>query len=208
MKRMIKMLLSSIFCLSILAGCSSSPYAKAEAQTLTIQGVPVYVEPDEETTQGDINTFLKIIKAQPEFLMKNCTGIHLQGDKTYIEYAQQNFGVDYSKTVGYAPGEEVFLRTKLNDADGLKRNEDGIKENVTHELWHVYDYANGNNGYCLSELDFNVFYNQNPGSISEYGATNVLEFFADAGAMYLLSPEKLKEKNIDVFNYFEALPKE
>lgn len=61
MKRMIKVLLGS-FCLSILSGCSSSPYAKAEAQTLTIQGVPVYVEPDEETTQEDINRHLKEIR--------------------------------------------------------------------------------------------------------------------------------------------------
>lgn len=70
MKRMIKVLLSSIFCLSTLVGCSSSPYAKAEAQTLTIQGVPVYIEPDEETTKEDVDTYLKAIKAQPEFLIK------------------------------------------------------------------------------------------------------------------------------------------
>ncbi|MEE0394507.1 hypothetical protein [Holdemanella biformis] len=79
MKKMIKVLLSSIICLSTLVGCSSSPYAKAEEQTLTIQGVPVYVEPDEETTQEDIDRHLKEIRTQPEFLMKNCTGIHLQG---------------------------------------------------------------------------------------------------------------------------------
>ena len=35
---------------------------KAEAQTLTIQGVPVYVEPDEDTTQNDVDTFLKYLK--------------------------------------------------------------------------------------------------------------------------------------------------
>lgn len=208
MKRMIKMLLSSIFCLSILAGCSSSPYAKAEAQTLTIQGVPVYVEPDEETTQVDVDAFLKVIKTQPKFLMKNCTGIHLQGDNTYTEYAQQNFGVNDGVSVGYAHKNDVFLRTKLSYADGSKVTEDIVKETVPHELWHVFDYTNGNNGYCLSELDFNVFYNQNPGSISSYGARNVKEFFAEAGMMYLLSPEELKEKNIDVYNYFEALPKE
>lgn len=58
MKRITKVLLSSIFCLSMLAGCSSSPYVKAEAQTLTIQGVPVYVEPDENTTQNDVDIAL------------------------------------------------------------------------------------------------------------------------------------------------------
>ena len=182
MKRIIKVLLSSIFCLSTLVGCSSSPYAKAEAQTLTIQGVPVYVEPDEETTQEDIDTFLKAIKVQPEFLKKNCTGIHLQGENAFINYAQQNFGDKYNKAFGYTIGEDVF--------------------------WHVFDYANGNDEYYLSEFDFNILYNQNPDSISEYGATNVLEFFAEGGAMYINSPEELKEKNIDVYNYFEALPKE
>lgn len=58
MKKIIKVLVSGIFCVSTLVGCSSSPYAKAEAQTLTIQGVPVYVEPDEDTTQNDVDTFL------------------------------------------------------------------------------------------------------------------------------------------------------
>ena len=207
MKRIIKVLLSSIFCLSVLAGCSSSLYAKAEAQTLTIQGVPVYVEPDEETTQEDIDTFLKAIKAQPEFLRRNCTGIHLQGENTFIEYAQQNFGDKYNKAFGYTIGENVFLKTNLN-VNGSKRDKDSVKDTVAHELWHVFDYTKGTDEYYLSELGFNILYNQNPESISEYGATNVLEFFAEAGAMYLLSPEELKEKNIDVYNYFESLPKE
>ena len=66
----------------------------------------------------------------------------------------------------------------------------------------------GNDVYYLSELDFNILYNQNPGSITEYGATTVHEFFAEGGEMYIYSPEELKEKNIDVYNYFEALPKE
>ena len=59
MNKMIKLILSSIFCLSILVVCSSSLYAKAGAQTLTIQGVPVYIEPDENTVYGDVEFFLK-----------------------------------------------------------------------------------------------------------------------------------------------------
>lgn len=206
MKKMIKILLSSIFCLSMLAGCSSSPYAKAEAQTLTIQGVPVYVEPDKETIQNDIDLYLKAIAAQSEYLMRNCTGIHLQGKNNYLEQAQTH-GHNYDWTAGYESGEEIYLNVKT-DYVFSKITDDTIEENVSHELWHVFDYANGNDEYYLSELDFNVLYNQNPDSISKYGATNVLEFFAEAGAMYVNSPEELKEKNIDVYNYFEALPKE
>lgn len=207
MNKIIKVILSSIFCLSTLVGCSSSPYAKAEAQTLTIQGVPVYVEPDEETTQEDVNRHLKEIKTQPEFLMKNCTGIHLQGENIHQERKQQAYGRDIGDTAGYVEERDIYFDVKTKYSNGEKTS-DIIRETVAHELWHVFDYVNGNDEYYLSGLDFNILYNQNPDSISEYGATNVSEFFAEAGAMYLLSPEELKEKNMDVYNYFEALPKE
>ena len=80
MKRITKVLLSSIFCLSTLVGCSSSPYAKAEAQTLTVQGVPVYVEPDENTAKNDVDTFLRYLNKQPDYLIRKCTKIYLQGE--------------------------------------------------------------------------------------------------------------------------------
>lgn len=204
MKKMIKVLLSIIFCLSTLAGCSSSPYAKtkAEPQTLTIQGVPVYVEPNDELTQIEVDKHLKAIEEQPEYLMKNCTGIHLQGENLFNEE-----GVDVSNSGGYTSIKEIYINGRTNFGMG-KKTEDIIKEDISHELWHVFDYTYGNDEYYLSELDFNILYNQNPDSISEYGATNANEFFAEAGTMYLLSPEELKEKNMDVYNYFESLPKE
>ena len=206
MKRMMKMLLSSIFCLSILAGCSSSPYAKtkAEPQTLTIQGVPVYVEPNDELTQIEVDKHLKAIEEQPGYLMKNCTGIHLQGENLFREE-----GGDVSDSGAYTSIKEIYIDGKTNFGIG-KKTEDIIKNDITHELWHAFDYTYGNGGDHLSELDFNfnALYNQNSSSISEYGATSVREFFAEGGAMYVSSPERLKEKNIDVYNYFESLPKE
>lgn len=204
MKRMIKMLLSSIFCLSILAGCSSSPYSKtkAEPQTLTIQGVPVYVEPNDELTQIEVDKHLKAIEEQPGYLMKNCTGIHLQGENLFREGGHPG-------SVAYTSIKEIYIDGKTDFGIG-ERTEDIIKNDITHELWHAFDYAYGNNEYYLSELDFNfnALYNQAPESLTDYGATDVCEFFAEGGAMYINSPEELKEKNIDVYNYFEALPKE
>lgn len=204
MKKMIKVLLSIIFCLSTLAGCSSSPYAKtkAEPQTLTIQGVPVYVEPNDELTQIEVDKHLKAIEEQPEYLMKNCTGIHLQGENLFNKE-----GGDVSNSGGYTSIKEIYINGRTNFGMG-KKTEDIIKEDISHELWHVFDYTYGNDEYYLSELDFNVLYNQAPESLTEYGATNANEFFAEAGTMYLLSPEELKEKNMDVYNYFESLPKE
>ncbi len=57
-------------------------------------------------------------------------------------------------------------------------------------------------------LNFLALYNANPNSITEYGATDSAEFFAEAGAMYINNPEELMQKNMDVYNYFESLPKE
>ena len=206
MKRMIKVLLSSIFCLFILAGCSSSPYSKTkvEPQTLTIQGVPVYVEPNDELTQIEVDKHLKAIEEQPGYLMKNCTGIHLQGENLFREE-----GRDVSDSGAYTSIKEIYIDGKTDFGIG-KKTEDIIKNDITHELWHAFDYTYGNSEYHLSELDFNfnALYNQAPESITDYGATDVCEFFAEAGMMYVNEPDKLKEKNIDVFNYFEALPKE
>lgn len=202
MKKMIKILLSSIFCLSTLVGCSSSPYAKAEAQTLTIQGVPVYVEPDENTTQKDVDLYLKAVEAQPGYLINKCSGIHLQGPTVFREScsnkdAPQNIG-------GFARYAENAAYIQIQTQMGGKIPDKDLSSTVSHELWHLYDYNFG----MLSSNDFSVLYNQNPNSISSYARTNSCEFFAVSGAWYINSPEDLKQNNMDVYNYFEALPKE
>lgn len=207
MKKIIKVLVSSIFCLSMLVGCSSSPYAKAEAQTLTIQGVPVYVEPDEDTTQNDVDTFLKYLKKQPEYLMKNCTGIYLQGDDKYYDCVEDSEGGESS--VGGANTSDNSIHLLINNTKTLDRmTEYNIVFTITHELWHLYDFSKGDGANWLSDFDFSNLYYANPNSITEYGATTVKEFFAEAGSMYINNPEELEQKNIDVYNYFELLPKE
>lgn len=195
MKKMIKILLSSIFCLSMLTGCSSSPYAKAEAQTLAIQGVPVYVEPDGNTTQNDVDLYLKAVEAQPEYLMNKCSEIHLQGTSVF----RNNYrGKNYTGNVGgftrYAENAVYIQILTYSTVNGYT---------VSHELWHLYDYHLG----MLSNNEFLGLYNQNPNSLTSYAQKNSCEFFAEGGMMYINSPEELKEKNMDVYNYFESLPK-
>ena len=53
--------------------------------------------------------------------------------------------------------------------------------------------------------EFLNLYQAAPNSITEYGATNKIEFFAEAGEMYIHEPEELQRRNIDVYNYFDAL---
>ena len=207
MKKMMKILLSSIFCLSILVGCSSSPYAKAEAQTLTIQGVPVYVEPDENTTQKDVDTTLKYLNKQPDYLINKCKKIYLQGEESYLSVNENGESVEIS--AGYASPADYSMHLNINNTKTIDRMEEAyVKFTITHELWHLYDFYNGDGVNDLSNFEFLSLYNANPTSITEYGATDSAEFFAEAGAMYINNTEELKQKNMDVYNYFEALPKE
>ena len=209
----ISYILCSILCIFTLVGCSNnSPYAKAEAQALTIQGVPVYVEPDDNTIHGDVEFFLEHLKEQPSYLMNKCKEIYLQGSEKFVAKALEN-GYD-ENTVKPIGGYEtnldqiVYLKVEIKNEHGPNVSDDNKIKVITHELWHAYDWAYGNGESCFSELQMNELYNQNPESLSEYGATDVIEFFAEGGTMYINSPEELKEKNIDVYNFFEALPKE
>lgn len=212
-KTILKAILCSTLCLTTLVGCSGeSPYAKAEAQALTIQGIPVYVEPDDNTTHGDVEFFLEHLKEQPSYLMNKCKEIRLQGSKKFVAKALEN-GYDENtvKSVGgFVTNLEqiVYLKVEIKDENGPNVSDEDKSKTITHELWHAYDWAYGNGESYFSELQMNNLYNQNPYSITEYGATDVIEFFAEGGAMYINSPEELKEKNIDVYNFFETLPKE
>lgn len=212
-KIILKAILCSTLCLTTLVGCSGeSPYAKAEAQTLAIQGIQVYVEPDDNTVQGDVKFFLEHLKEQPSYLMNKCKEIHLQGSEKFVDGAIKN-GDDENtakKIDGYlSPLEQiVYLKVEIKDENGPNVSDEEKIKTITHELWHAYDWAYGNGDLYFSEIQMNDLYNQNPNSITEYGATDVTEFFAEGGAMYVNSPEELKEKNIDVYNFFEALPKE
>lgn len=206
-------ILCSILCIFILVGCSNnSPYAKAEAQALTIQGIPVYVEPDDNTVQGDVDFFLEHLNEQPSYLINKCKEIHLQGSKKFVDDALKNgFDENTVKPIdGYlSPLEQIaFFKADLKDEYGQNISYEEKSKTITHELWHAYDWASGNGDLYFSEMQMSNLYNQNPRSITEYGATNVIEFFAEGGAMYVNSPEELKEKNIDVYNFFETLPKE
>lgn len=209
----ISYVLCSILCIFTLVGCSNnSPYAKAEAQTLTIQGVPVYVEPDDNTIQGDVEFFLEHLKKQPSYLMNKCKEIHLQGSEKFVDGALKNgFNENTVKPIdGYETNLEqiVYLKVEIKDENGPNVSDEDKSKAVTHELWHAYDWASGNGDLYFSEMQMSNLYNQAPKSLTEYGATNVIEFFAEGGAMYVNSPEELKEKNIDVYNFFETLPKE
>lgn len=210
-KTILKAILCSTLCLTTLVGCSGeSPYKKAEPQTIEYNGTNISIEPDEDMTEGDVKTAIKLIESQPSYLLKKCTTVHWQGNDIFVQAAMNN-GTDEAKAKeidGFQSETEIFLNGRNKFEGAIQISDESRSRTITHELWHLYDWKNGNGYQYASETQLLELYNQNPGSISEYGATNVLEFFAEGGMMYVHSPEELKEKNMDVYNYFEALPKE
>lgn len=211
MNKFLKATLCSIFCLIALAGCSGkNPNVKAEAQTIDYNGTIISIEPDDNMTEGDVENDIKLIKAQPTYLLKNCTTLHWQGNDVFVQKAME-YGFDENRAKeidGFQSETEIFLNGRSKYQDSIYVTDEDKSSVMTHELWHLYDWKMGDGNQYASETQLLNLYNQNPNSLGTYGATNVLEFFAEGGMMYVHSPEELKERNIDLYNYFETLPKE
>lgn len=214
-KTILKAILCSTLCLTTLVGCSEEdPYKMAEAQTLDYNGIPVYIEPDEKTLQTTIDKYFEQLEKQPDYLMRNCTEIHFQCEDVFAktmldsEVVQNEAdAADYSGLT--TDNTTVYMNTSWKKLDSMVTDEETFKETLTHELWHVYDFTHQiGDSYPSDNVQIVSIYNQNPSLLGEYGATNTLEFFAEAGQMYIYKPDKLKEKSEELYNFFEALPKE
>lgn len=211
LNKLLRGILCSMLCLTTLVGCSGENlYEKAEAQTLDYNGTIISIEPDDNMTKGNAESAIKLIKSQPAYLLKNCTTLHWQGNEVFVQNAMER-GFDETKAKeinGFQSETEIFLNGRDKYQGSISITDDDKSSVMTHELWHIYDWKHGDGNQYASETQLLDLYNQNPNSLGAYGATNTLEFFAEGGMMYVHSPEELKEKNIDVYNYFEALPKE
>lgn len=214
-RKLLRVMLCSLFCLTTLVGCSEEdPYKMAEAQTLDYNGIPVYIEPDEKTLQTTIDKYFEQLEKQPDYLMRNCTEIHFQCEDVFAktmldsEVVQNEAdAADYSGLT--TDNTTVYMNTSWKKLDSMVTDEETFKETLTHELWHVYDFTHQiGNSYPSDNVQIVSIYNQNPSLLGEYGATNTLEFFAEAGQMYIYKPDKLKEKSEELYNFFESLSKE
>lgn len=212
-KTILKAILCSTLCLTTLVGCSGeSPYKQiAEAQTLDFNGIPVYIEPDEKTLQMTIDKYFEQLGKQPDYLIKNCTEIHFQCEDVFMKHMLDDGYVQNEEDGEFYDGltsdTTVYMNTRTKKYGSINIDENYFKEILTHELWHVYDNTHQNGNTTPSETIVDI-YNQNPSLLGEYGATSIYEFFADAGKMYVNEPDKLKEKSEELYNFFEALPKE
>ncbi len=211
--------MSSLLCVSILlSGCSdfnikefekksfdNGRWEVVESQTITEEGLPpIYLESDGKLTNNVLELYMNQIKSTPSYLFNNCQGIYLQTNQTVNEDYFNTFGsIDDEGITGFADTTNGLVHVDYTF------NEGDVTRILWHELWHLYDFSHGAPYSCVQDTpSWQILYNEAPSSITEYGATSASEFFADAGWMYLDDKEELMQKNEDVYNFFESLPKE
>ena len=208
-----------------LASESEKKTTLVQSQTIQVDGLPtIYVDVEESDglTQRALEINIEKMKRSPTYLLKNCTSIYFASLSKINEIAIQAGshregndvrGLAHSDTlsIGLACDDKIYEDDEIIvDADtGKKQTGKEINEDynwtLLHELWHIYDLTHGN----LSQTpDFLTFFSNAEQFGDGYGNTNSREFFAEIGTSYVGEPESVKEYNIDLYNYFESLPKD
>ncbi len=93
--------------------------------------------------------------------------------------------------------EEVFLRLESLEPS-----------TTAHELTHCFDFEHDiTQKNADSEYTETVrrIYESQPALISAYGATDISEFFAEAGSLYIMDPGLLQQKSPELYGVLEAL---
>lgn len=170
-------------------------------QTFYLEGLPpIVLSCDNNASEYYVELILNTIKAQPQWLLNNCTQINIQN----AHYFNDTSGIG---AVGYAhyPANTIDL-LYYPEIDGYM--EYNIESTVIHELGHIWDYAHGH----ISESEqFVNIYNQYANQLyineinTEYAATDSGEFFAEYMVAYVEYPNELSTKAPELYNFFAGL---
>ena len=174
----------------------------AENQTIDKDGVQIHIVSDGKISQKKVDEFLESYENQPLYLKSKVKNFYLMTQDNIVKSENEIYwdGAGNVADDGFAYVYDVYVSSSSVC----------INETLTHEMWHVYDFVYGDGLHSLSELDNNLInlYNQNKNMFGEHAAENYLEFFATAGDSYINDSEYLNEVDINLYNYFESLPKE
>lgn len=128
-----------------------------------------------------------MLEQAPDVIVECCTDMYFIGGELSIPASG---GV----ALGLTQDSTVYISTDSFDADV-----------IYHELFHTYD--NANDDISESEEFLDIFYREQSGVYVEVVDSNdyAAEFFAAAGAQYLLEPETLKLAAPKTYEYFDKL---
>lgn len=129
-----------------------------------------------------------MLEQAPEAIVECCTDMYFVGGE--ISIPASGGGI----ALGLTQDSTVYISTDSFDVDV-----------VYHELFHTYDNVNG--GISESEEFLNIFYREQDNVFVEVidSDDHSAEFFAAAGAQYLLEPETLKLAAPKTFDYINGL---
>lgn len=178
-----------------------------EEQYLTFEGLPtVEIIPGNNIKAGDLQKYLdEHVRTQPQFLLDNCRVIRFCEPQNFDSIATIE-GVDTNNrgfgTYAYAKASDFSITLQMD----VNKDYDQ-KSTVSHELTHLFDFAHRNSytWHGISESpEWLSLHQSAPDCLGAYGTEEVHEFFADAGEMYVNYPDKLKEINMDIFNFMNG----
>ena len=195
----------------ILCGVGWTQYVdsnKGEEVTGVVElgdGLPNVVINDEYDTfeiyERDIKKVKEALQAQPEILLSTLQTV------SHIEIQDFLKSEDsYIKTVdAYVQSNVIHL--DCNKFTARSYSNERLKEVLTHELGHVYDgvYFDENDWdwkYKISDSqEWLDMFNNNQYGVTEYGATNQQEYFAEAITLYFWHPEDLEGSAPEAYNW-------
>ena len=141
--------------------------------------------------EGIMSEHKEMLALAPDKLLEGCERIYFTGSDIEVPVFDEGLG----DALGLTIGRTIYISTKNFGSYVL-----------LHELFHAYDNANGD----ISENSpaFLRAYRANKRAIPVYASHSddyPAEYFAQAGAMYLLIPQELSVAAPETYEYFSEL---
>lgn len=130
-----------------------------------------------------------MLEKAPDPLAESCEALYFTGESLAVPEIGQD-----GSALGLTQNTTIYITTESFYPDVLY-----------HELFHAFDNSNGK----ISDSDeFARIYEREGDYVMDTGGENgsrTAEFFASAGAEYLLTPETLRKKAPETFEFIDKL---
>lgn len=176
---------------------------EVEAKTNSTKKIIVKTNQKEEYKK-EIKQIKKQFNKLPKSYTEKCNKVYLMDKEKFVKKAKSLEVEKATKISGFASYEERSIYIQLKEGKSIK----SYAKTLTHELAHIYDFAESESdgeGKYTSDATFINIFQSNPNSISKYGSSNIEEFFAEASYLYFQKPDKLMQRNYQVYEYLNDL---
>ena len=153
------------------------------------KGIEIYKTGDIDT--DNFTSHAEMLGKAPDKLLEGCQRLYFTG--TDLDISENETGI--SSALGLTQDRTVYISTSTFGADVLY-----------HELFHAYDNYRGM--LSLNSDGFRKAYESERGRVFIAvvdAAHEASEFFAQAGAVYLISPKELKFRAPMTYEYFNGI---